>query len=252
MLAPLAAVAVFVALLHWPGRPMYLAYIMDDWIFAHQLVHRNRPGLNERLDRFAAELAARMRDARYDEVVFAAHSLGGAMQPEIVDRAFRRDPDIARARGLNLLSVGSSLLKIGLHPAARWLREAVARVSGHAAIVWVEYQARADIINFFNVDPIAAMGLPRTGKPIVQNARIRNMLDKATYRRFQLDFFRLHRQLGMANDRRYFYDFFMICCGPVAIEARAKFPDAMVGLFGDDGSYLGSAAGNEKAAAGKV
>lgn len=251
-LAPLVAAGLFVVLFHWPGRPMYLAYILDDWIFARELVYRDRPGLDQRLDRFAAELETHMREAHYDEVVFAAHSLGGAMQPEIVDRAFRHDPEIGRARCLNLLSVGSSLLKIGLHPAAAWLREAVTRVSSRAAIVWVEYQARADIINFFRVDPIAAMGLPHTGKPIVQNARIRNMLEKSTYRRFQLDFFRLHRQLGMANDRRYFYDFFMICCGPVTIEARANFPDAMVGLFGDDGSYLGSVAGNEAALAGKT
>jgi hypothetical protein len=236
LLAPLAGVGVLAALIRWPGRLMYLAYILDDWIFAGELIHRNRPALEARLDRFAKELAARMRETGYDELLFAAHSLGGAMQPEIVSRALRLDPGSA-ARSLKLLSVGSSLLKIGLHPAARWLREAVARVCANPAIFWIEYQARADIINFFRVDPIAAMDLPQTGKPVVQHARIRAMLKPEYYRTIQTDFFRLHRQLGMANDRRYFYDFFMICCGPVPIERRVRFPDRAVEAFGPDGSY---------------
>ncbi|MBI4275862.1 MAG: hypothetical protein HY659_14295 [Rhizobiales bacterium] len=242
LIAPLVSIGIFAGLLRWPGRPMYLAYILDDWIYADELTRWNRTDLDARVDRFAAELVARMGDQSYDEVVFGAQSFGAAMQPEVVDRALRIAPNLGKVKRLNLLSTGSSLLKVGLHPSARWLRDAVTRVSSHPAIFWVEYQARADIINFFKVDPIAAMGLPRTGKPIVQNARIRNMLEKRTYRRFQLDFFRLHRQLGMANDVRYYYDYLMICCGPVALETRAMFPDSMVGLFTADGSFLGAQA----------
>jgi hypothetical protein len=251
VLAPVVAIVVFAGLIRWPGRPMHLAYIFDNWISSTALTRWNRAGLDARVDRFASELVARMKNENYDEVVFAGQSLGAAIQPEVVDRALRLDPDLGRMRPLNLLSTGSSLLKVGLHPAAQWLRAAVERISRQAAIFWVEYQARADIINFFRVDPIAAMGLPPTGKPIVQNARIREMLEKETYRRFELDFLRMHRQLGMGNERRYFYDFFMICCGPVPLEARARFPERMVAAFAADGRYLDAAAAEESAAAAR-
>ena len=60
---------------------------------------------------------------------------------------------------------GSSLLKIALHPAASWLREAVARVSQNQAVFWVEYQTMVDIISFYKVNPLHALKLPDTGRP---------------------------------------------------------------------------------------
>ena len=137
---------------------------------------------------------------------------------------------------LHIVSTGSSLLKVALHPAAGWLREAVHRVANAPAVYWVEYQALVDIINVYKVDPVAALGLPATGKPIVKIFRIRMMVEEHTYRRFHLNFLRIHRQAVLGNERRYFYDYYMLCCGPIALQHRVEKPDWAVAAFATDGA----------------
>ncbi len=101
--------------------------------------------------------------------------------------------------------------------------------------IWVEYQALVDIINVYKVDPVVALGMPATGKPIVKIIRIRMMVEEHTYRRFRLNFLRIHRQAVMGNERRYFYDYYMLCCGPIALADRVENPDQAVAAFGADG-----------------
>jgi hypothetical protein len=242
LLGPLAAAAIFAVLMVWPGRFLLLDYMMDDWIFAREFVHLSRPGLEERLDRFAQELAQVMRSGGHDEVIFAAHSLGCALKLAVVDRALKLVPDFgSRGEKLSLLSTGSSLLKIAFHPAGGWMRQAVARVSAHPAIFWIEYQSMADPISFYKVDPVAALKLPATGRPIIRRVHIRDMLEAATYRRFRANFFRLHRQLVMGSEKRYFYDYYMICCGPLRLETRVLKPETIVARFTADGAVTDAA-----------
>jgi hypothetical protein len=241
VLAPLVAVAVFALLVAWPGRFLMLDYMMDDWIFARELVHRSRAGFDERLDGFAEALAEVLRRGAYDEVVFAAHSLGCALKIAVVDRALQRVPDFGKnGERLWLLSTGSSLLKVAFHPKAGWLREAVARVSAHRAIFWAEYQTMADPISFYKVDPLAALKLPASPRFFIRRVHIRDMLEASTYRRFKGNFFRLHRQLVMGNEKRYFFDYYMICCGPLPLEMRVLHPEKVVPSFAADGSLIDS------------
>ena len=60
--------------------------------------------------------------------------------------------------------------------------------------------------------------------------------------------FRLHRQLVMGNDKRYFYDYFMICCGPFGFPTRLRDPELMTAAFAADGS-LKAGTGQHKATA---
>ena len=250
-LAALLAIAAFVGLIHWPGRFFLIHYLLDDWIFADELVHRSRPGLEPRIDRFAREVVERARDRAYDEVVVGGHSLGGALMMEIVDRALKLDPSLGK-RGpvLWLMSTGSSLLKIALHPKAEWIRQATGRVADAAAVNWVEYQAIVDVISFYKTDPVVEMGLPDRERPIVQQVKIRRMLEPATYKRFWGNFFRLHRQFGMGNELRYFYDYFQICCGPAPLARRVAERDRLLDAFAEDGSYSRGEAPAKAAAAG--
>ena len=89
LFAPLIAFAVFAGLLIFPGRYVMLPYMFDDWIFAQELVHRTRPGLDARLQAFAEEVARRRKQGGYDEIVFMGHSLGCALKLDVVDRALR-------------------------------------------------------------------------------------------------------------------------------------------------------------------
>ena len=237
LLGPLVAIAVFAGLMLWPGRFLLLDYMMDDWIFGYELVHRSRQGFEDRLDRFAQDLAAVMRAGGYDEIVFGAHSLGCALKIEVVARALKLVPEFGRnGEKLKLLSTGSSLLKIALHPKAGWMRNAIAAVSASPQVFWVEYQTMADPISFYKVDPLVPLKLPATGSPLIRRVHIRDMLERASYRRYRANFFRLHRQLVMGNEKRYFYDYYMICCGPLPLETRVFRPETVVAGFAPDGA----------------
>lgn len=242
------SIAVFVGLMYALGRVLLLNYMFDDWIFAGQFVHRSRPGIDDRLDRFAREIVACAKDTSCDEVIVSAHSLGGAMIMDVLDRALKLDPQLGRhGPKLWLMATGSSLLKVALHPKAKWLREAVARVADAPGIDWIEYQAIVDVISFYKVNPVVAMGLPERRNPTVQRVRIRNMLAPETYKRFWGNFFRLHRQWSMGNERRYFYDYYQIICGPVPL-ARRVANNKLVDCFAADGSYDADAPIPEKRA----
>jgi hypothetical protein len=250
-LAALLAIAVFAGSLYWPGRLFLFHYLLDDWIFAHELVHQSRVGLDARIDRFARELVKRDRDRSYDEVVVFGHSLGGALMMEVVDRALKLDPALGKnGPVLWLMSTGSSLLKIALHPKAEWIRIATGRVADAPSVNWVEYQAIVDVISFYKTDPVVEMGLPDRERPIVQQVKIRRMLEPATYKRFWGNFFRLHRQFGMGNELRYFYDYFQICCGPAPLARRVAERDRLCEAFAEDGSYAGTEAPAKAARAG--
>jgi hypothetical protein len=237
LLAPVLCLGVFVALRWTLGRMVYIRYALDDWYFARDMVHRARPELEERLDRFARELVRLARETDADEIVVDGHSLGAPLSLVVVDRALQLDPQLGRAgKPLHLVSSGSSLLKVALHPAAAWLRDAVGRVANAPGVYWVEYQALVDVINVYKVDPVVALGMPPAGKPIVKIIRIRLMVEEHTYRRFHLNFLRIHRQAVMGNERRYFYDYYMLCCGPIALADRVENPERAVAAFAADGA----------------
>jgi hypothetical protein len=253
LLAPLLWLAIFTGLRWTFGRMVQIGYALDDWYFARDFVHRARPELETRLDYLAGELVRLLRETDADEIVVDGHSLGAPLSLSVVDRALLLDPQLGRGKPIHLVSSGSSLLKVALHPAAGWLREAVGRLANAPQIYWVEYQALVDVINVYKVDPVAALGMPAVGKPIVRIIRIRMMVEEETYRRFHLNFLRIHRQAVMGNERRYFYDYYMLCCGPVALADRVDNPDQAVAAFAGDGALIAGAldmpAGSAAAAA---
>ncbi len=236
---PALAVAVFGLLWRILGPALQLRHALDDWCFARGMVHRARPQLDERLDLFARALVRLVRETDADEIVVHGHSLGVPLALAVIDRALQFDPQLGRrGKPIHLVSSGSSLLKIALHPQAAWLRDAVKRVTHDPAVFWMEFQALVDIISTYKVDPVAALGLPPTGKPIIKIVYIRQMLEEATYRRFRLNFLRIHRQFVMGNERRYSYDYYMLCCGPLTIADRAADPDRAVAAFAADGAFI--------------
>ncbi len=203
-----------------------------------------RQPVEARLDRLARELVRLARETDADEIVIHGHSLGAPLSLAVVDRALQLDPQLGdRGKALQLVSTGSSLLKVALHPAAGWLREAVGRLADARSIYWVEYQALVDVINVYKVDPVVALGLPATGKPVVKIIRIRMMVEEHTYRRFHLNFLRIHRQAVMGNERRYFYDYYMLCCGPLRLGDWVEDPDRAVAAFAADGALIEATSG---------
>jgi hypothetical protein len=233
-----AGLLVFAGLLRWVGPYFHLYFALADWSFAADLACERLAGLEDCYDQFAKEIVRRVRNNGCEEVVLCGVSLGAVMMVEALARALRLDPELGRGQStLAFLTIGSSILKIGLHPSATGLRAAVAKVSGEPSLSWFEYQSKVDPINFFGTNPVEQMGLPPTGKPIVRTIRIRETMTPEEYRHLRLNFLRLHRQFAMPNSRRYFYDFYLICFGPIWLRRRVALDRRATDEIGDDGSY---------------
>ena len=237
LLTPVMAVAVFAALWRLISRRVHLRLALDDWCCARSMVHRSRPELEERLNRFAEELVRLASEPGVDEIVVHGHSLGAPLALLVMDRALALDPQFGHGGApIRFATTGSSLLKLALHPAAGWLRESIGKLANAPAIYWVEFQSANDFISMYNVDPVGALGMQPTDKPIIKVIEVPAMLEEATYKRFRFNFWRIHRQPRMGNERRYFYDYFMLCCGPLALTEWVGNSDRAVAAFAADGA----------------
>jgi len=229
------------ALLALASGRLHLNYMLSDWIFARDMMRRRRPEIEARAEAFAAEIAAGAGAGDVDEVVVIGHSLGAAWMVEAVAKALQKDPELAR-RGfpLGLAGVGSSTLKIALHPAAGWLRQSVKRVADEPAITWAEYDSHVDFICFYKNNTVEALGLQAASRPVRRSIRLSRMLAPETWSRFRGNLLRIHRQYVMGNEQRYAYDFHMIACGPFAFADIVAHGDRLPGALGADGSLAGA------------
>ena len=233
------ALGLFVLLLHWPGRRWRVQQALDDWIFARDYTLGRHSGMERRLDAFAGSLTARASDRTVDEIVIVGHSLGALFALEVVARALQRDPHFARnGPPLSIVTVGATIPKCALHPAAERIRENLRRVAGEPAIFWTEYQARDDAISFYKFDPLALKKIDAdqlTGRPVIRRVQIHDMLKPATFKKHQWRFLRLHYQFVMANDRPAPYDYFMMICGPVPVREWAVAATGILEFMNVDG-----------------
>ena len=82
-------------------------------------------------------------------------------------------------------------------------------------------------MNFFQFDPIAGHGIDvgaARRNPTIVPVRFREIIMPENYNCFRWQFFRVHFQFVMANERPHAYDFFMIVCGPVPLRERMADP----------------------------
>jgi hypothetical protein len=229
----------FAAVLAGPWRWLHLGDLFDDWIFSREYIRCGNSEIEQRLDRLAAELVAAASNSAADEILVIGHSLGAVLAVDLLDRALKLDPALGRNKiPVTFLSVGSSILKIGLHPKAIRFRTTVERVAKSRAIFWGEYQALTDLLNFYKSRPMAEMGLSTENEPTVRVVKLSQMLDHEMYQRIRLNFFRLHCQFVSGNDRRTSYDYFMLTCGPVSAKSQTLAPDGALSMIGDDGARI--------------
>jgi hypothetical protein len=222
---------VFAGLVALAGRFLHLDLMLADWSFAAAVARGRHAGYDARIARFAREIAEAVRRPDVDEVLLTGHSLGAVFAVEALAEALRRDPRLLR-RGprLALVGLGSSVLKIALHPAAGRLRAALARLAATPGLVWVDHSSRRDLLSFERAEPIATLGLPGRG-PRLERVHPRDMVDPGTWSRIRRRPLRLHRQYVLGNARRYFLDFGLLVCGPLPVEPGLR-PDRVLGPDG--------------------
>lgn len=245
----LAAAALFVALLgamlKYTEERTYLLYLLCDTIWTWEFSHRQRPEWDQRIDRFAEHLAGVARTSPAQEIVLVGHSSGSFLAAEIMARALALDPALGkRGPRIVLLTLGGNYPIVGYHAAAQEFRDHLRRLAIEPSIEWIDCQARKDVMNFFSFDPIAAHGIDVGSvrcNPTIVPVRFREIILPEHYNLFRWQFFRVHFQFVMANQRPHAYDFFMIVCGPVPLHERIAEPEAALAVA------TGDAAARERA-----
>jgi pimeloyl-ACP methyl ester carboxylesterase len=229
-----AGFAVSVALLWGALRyfenQTYVLYLLCDTIWTWQFAHRGRPEWDQRIDRFAQYLTDVVASSDAEEIIIVGHSSGSFLATEILARALARDPALGRhGPRMVLLTLGGNFPIVGFHKAATDFRAHLGLLAAEPSIDWIDCQARKDVMNFFQFDPIAAHGIalgPDRRHPTIVPVRFREIIRPEHYPLFRWQFFRVHFQFVMANERPHAYDFFMIVCGPVPLHERMARPQA--------------------------
>ena len=216
----------------------YLLYLMSDTIWTWQFSHNERTDWYARLDRFAEHLCEVARSSDAQEIVLVGHSSGSFLGTEILARALERDPALGR-RGprIVLLTLGGNFPIVGYQKTARFFRDHLRLIATEPAIDWIDCQARKDVMNFFDFDPIASHGIDigqARRNPTIVPIRFRDMILPENYNRFRWQFFRVHFQFVMANEIPNAYEFLMIVCGPVPLRERIARPDAALAMASAD------------------
>jgi pimeloyl-ACP methyl ester carboxylesterase len=227
--------------MRWPGQRWRIAQALADWIFAREYMLGRRPDIDILLDRFADRLIARARAADCDELIVVGHSLGATMAVHMIARALERDPELARhGPAICLLTVGATIPKLALHPAASLLRDRIQRVAQAPGIAWTEYQARRDPISFYKFDPVTLRPFEANApgrKPRIVLVGLKDMLTDDSYQRHKLNHMRLHYQFVMGNEQRAIYDYFMLIGGPAPFAFLSECPQGALEVFAADGAY---------------
>jgi hypothetical protein len=211
------AVLVFRAL-----RPLaerwFIIRINNHWPILRQYGRGEPTCFDRPIETGVARLMGAVNAKDAEEILLIGHSGGGPLVLAIVARALERDPEIGR-RGAQIvaMTLGSILPGVAFDPQAVWMRDIVRRIAVEPSVLWIDCQSRKDILNFWDFDPVAGIGVdagPHRCNPLVWQIRMRDVLSDEHYRRIRRNFFRVHFQFVMAGDHTAYYDFFVLVCGP--------------------------------------
>jgi hypothetical protein len=239
-----AATAAFIALvgttLKYTENSTYALYLLSDTIWTWEFSHRQRPEWDERIDRFARHLVKVARSSEADEIVIVGHSSGSFLGTELLARALKLDPALGRhGPRVVLLTLGGNYPIVGFHKVSRQFRDHLRQLAVEPSIDWIDCQARKDVMNFYQFDPIASHGIELGAErrnPTIVPIRFRDLVKPEHYTKFRWKFFRMHFQFVMANEQPNPYDFFMIVCGPVPLSERIALPAAALTVATGDGA----------------
>ena len=222
------------AALKYTESSTYARYLMSDTIWTWEFSHRGRPEWDQRLDRFAQHLVQIARNSEADEIVVVGHSSGSFLAVEILARALQLDPALGRhGPRVGLLTIGGNLPIVGFQSVSTAFRDHLRRLALEPSIDWIDCQARKDVMNFYGFEPIAGHGIELGSErrnPTIVPVRFRDIIKPEHYNKFRWQFFRVHFQFVMANERPNIYDFYMIACGPVPLRERMSVPDAALSI----------------------
>jgi hypothetical protein len=237
----IAAAVLCFKLLRPLADRFFVVQINNHWPYLLEYGRGAPTGFDRCIDAGANRLVEVARANEVDEIVVIGHSGGGVTGPALMARALELDPGLGRhGPRVVLLTPGSLMPGIGLHRSASRVHRDIARIAVEPSILWIDVQARADVLNFYDFDPVAGIGIDAGAKrcnPLIWKVRLRDMIAPKSYDKNRWNLFRMHYQFIMANDMRAPYEYMMLVCGPAPVEQWARRDRGMLACFGEDGSY---------------
>jgi pimeloyl-ACP methyl ester carboxylesterase len=229
---PLGGIAGFVAAVValFALRPLAarwrLIQISSCWSTLRRFGRGRATWLDQVIEAGARRVIAVARANGADELVVVGHSTGGVIASAVVARALELDPAIGRCGPrLALLTLGSVMPAVALHPAAQRMRAIVGQLAIARDLAWIDCQSRKDVMCFANFDPVSGTGVdagPGRCNPVLWRITFKDMIAPEEYNRFRWNHFRVHYQYVMAGDRPAPYDYILLVGGPMPIR---QWPD---------------------------
>ncbi len=219
-------VVLLVGCYHLLLKRYHVLHLADLWSFSREYLHRQRADMDDKLDRLADRVFQAVSCGEYDEVLTIGHSTGGALILDASARVLERHPEFSDLESnLTVLTIGSTGLKIGMHPSAEWFRDRLENLFSQTSTRWLEYQCIMDIINFYRTVPSEIMGFDQSMQhPMVtKRVQISALVEPEVYERMKRNYFRVHYQFVFGNTRKYIYDFPAICFGPAKLMWRILY-----------------------------
>jgi len=236
--AMLAAPAALLALRPLANR-WFVGQITNCWVTLRRFGRGRPTWLDQAIETGARHLVAVAQANNADELVVVGHSTGSVIATAIVARALALDPDLGRREPrLVLLTLGSVMPAVALHPAATRMRDIIRRLASEPPLAWIECQSRKDVMNFDGFDPVEGTGVHVEDRrnPLIWPVRFKDMVSPDYYRQLRWNFFRMHFQYIMAGDRPTAHDYILLVGGPMALADWARHHEDLA-VIRDGGAH---------------
>jgi pimeloyl-ACP methyl ester carboxylesterase len=205
------------------------------WLVLRRFCRGQSTWLDRAIEAGASDLVAAARANDADELVVIGHSSGCVVASAIMARALELDPDLGRGGPrLVLLTLGSVMPAVALHPAAQRMRNIVRQLAVAPTLSWIDCQSRKDVMCFTNFDPVDGIGLDGgmdRRNPLLWRIRFREMIAPENYGRFRWSYLRVHYQYILAGDRPAPYDYMLLVAGPAPIAEWPKRHRQLMDVF---------------------
>lgn len=227
------ALAVFAALRPLADR-WQVVQITNHWPRLRKFARGDATWFDHVIEAGAHRLVAVAQANETDELVLIGHSGGCTLAPAIMARALEIDPDLGRhGPRVTLLTVGSNMAAAALAPSPNRIADFIRRLASEPSVNWVECQSRKDILNFWEFDPIADIGVAveKRCNLTIWKINLKDLVSPEHYRRVRWNFFRVHYQFVMANDMPAPYDYVLLVGGPIPITEWPKRSQEFLAAF---------------------
>jgi hypothetical protein len=219
--AAAALLGLLLALARRAQAKVQMAWLMRSAGVILQQARGGLPALDQRLDAFAAHVAAKASFDDVDELLVVGHSSGAMLAVSVMARALSQAPTLlAQRTSVALLTLGQCIPVLSYQPEATGFRKELATLRSARGLVWIDMTAPPDGCCFALMDPTEVcldgqVEENRTeGGPKRLSPRFAQSFSAERYRVIRRDKYRCHFQYMMATELPASFDYFSVTAGP--------------------------------------